>query len=207
MRNLIIIGAGGHGKVVADIAVCCGYSNIAFLDDNDSINYCMDFPIIGKSIDAKKYVDYDFVVAVGNAKVREKLLLYLTENRLNIPAMIHPKAVIARDVIIGNGTVIMAGAVINSGSRIGAGCIVNTGATIDHDNIIEDFVHVSVGCHLAGTVMVGKFTWIGIGAIVSNDIQICENCMLGAGAVVVKNIDEEGTYIGVPAQKIENSCR
>ncbi|NMA64614.1 MAG: acetyltransferase, partial [Clostridiaceae bacterium] len=102
----------------------------------------------------------------------------------------------------GSGTVVMAGVVINSSTRIGKGCIINTGATIDHDNVIEDYVHISPGVNTAGTVRVGCGTWLGIGSVVSNNITVTNNCRVGAGAVVVKDITETGTYVGVPARRI-----
>lgn len=104
---------------------------------------------------------------------------------------------------MGAGTVVMAGAIINCCSRIGEGCIVNTGATIDHDNVIEDYVHISPGVHTAGTVEIGKGTWIGIGGVVSNNVNITSGCMIGAGAVVVEDITEAGTYVGVPSRKVD----
>ena len=116
--------------------------------------------------------------------------------------LIHPNAVVADDVEIGLGTVVMAGAVINPGAKIGNGVIVNTCSSIDHDCVLDDYSHVSVGAHLCGTVHVGKKTWIGAGATISNNIDICENCLIGAGAVVIKNLNTLGTYVGVPAQKI-----
>ena len=97
----------------------------------------------------------------------------------------------------------MADAVINAGARIGSHCIINTGAVVEHDNRIEDFVHVSVGAKLAGTVHVGKGTWIGIGTIVKNNVEICSECMIGAGAVVVVDVCKSGTYIGIPAKRSE----
>ena len=106
------------------------------------------------------------------------------------------------DVEIGQGTVVMANAVINAGARIGAHCIINTSAVVEHDNRIADFVHISVGAKLAGTVSVGKRSWVGIAACVSNNIHICDDCMIGAGAVVIKDIEESGTYVGVPVKKI-----
>ena len=97
----------------------------------------------------------------------------------------------------------MPNAVINAGAKIGEHCIINTGAIVEHDNILENYVHISVGAKLAGTAHVGIATWIGIGASVSNNLSICENCMIGAGAVVVKDITESGTYIGVPARRMK----
>jgi acetyltransferase-like isoleucine patch superfamily enzyme len=93
--------------------------------------------------------------------------------------------------------------VINCCSTIGVGCIVNTGAVIDHDNVIEDYVHISPGAQLAGTVHVSRGTWIGVGAVVSNNINITGDCVVGAGSVVIKNINESGIYVGVPAKKLE----
>ena len=126
----------------------------------------------------------------------------LREKNKNIATLIHPSAVIGEEVSIGEGTVVMAGAVINPCTIIGDGCIVNTCASVDHDNNLEDFVHIAVGAHLCGTVCVGNKTWIGAGTVVSNNLSVCDDCTIGAGAVVVKNIEEKGTYVGVPAKKL-----
>lgn len=204
MDTLIIIGAGGHGKVVADIAYQTNkYKEILFLDDNASDKECLGFPIVGTSNNIKAWVSQaEFIVAIGKSVTREKVLNKLIEQKAKIATLVHPKAVVGRNVTIGYGTVVMAGVVINPDTYIGNGVIVNTSSSIDHDNVIEDYVHISVGAHLAGTVHVGSHTWIGIGATVSNNINICSGCMIGAGAVVVKDIEEGGTYVGVPAGKI-----
>ena len=117
--------------------------------------------------------------------------------------MIHPSAVIGTDVEIGIGSVVMAGVVINSSTKIGKGCIVNTSSSLDHDNIIEDYVHISPGVRTAGSVSIGKLTWIGIGSVVSNNVNIYSSCKVGAGAVVVKDITEPGTYVGVPVRRVD----
>ena len=101
------------------------------------------------------------------------------------------------------GTAVMAGVVINNSSRIGKGCIINTSSSLDHDNFIEDYVHISPGVRTAGSVNIGKGTWLGIGSVVSNNANICSGCIVGAGAVVLKDISESGTYVGVPARKID----
>lgn len=202
-KKLIIIGASGHGKVLADIANCIGYEQIYFLDDNRTMRHCMDYPVIGSSKDAINHSDAEFIIAIGNAIIRERLQQELYGAGLKLVTLIHPKAIVSSSAEVGKGTVIMAGAIVNPASIIGDGCIINTAATVDHDNRIYDFAHVSVGAHLAGTVSVGKRTWVGAGAIVSNNINICADCMIGAGAVVVKNIYCSGTYIGVPAKRKE----
>ena len=198
LNRLVIIGASGHGKVIADIAVKCGYQDIVFLDDNEKVKECAGFPVIGKVSDAVTMND-DKIVAIGNAEIREIIQSKLS----NLVTLIHPNAVVSRRVEIGEGTVIMAGAVINSDVIIGKGCIINTGASVDHDCKIGDFVHVSVGAHVAGTASIGRNTWVGAGATVSNNVSICDYCMIGAGAVVVNDVVNSGTYVGVPVRKIK----
>ena len=197
MNRLIIIGASGHGKVVADIAKLSGYRDIVFLDNNTEIKECAGYPVSGPDTMVKD-LEGDLFIAVGNAEIRRRLMD--REAGRSFPVLIHPSAVIAEGVKIGDGTVVMAGAVVNPDTKIGKGCIVNTSSSIDHDCVVEDFSHIAVGAHLCGTVHVGKGTWIGAGAIVSNNVDICGNCMIGAGAVVVKDIKEPGTYVGVPAK-------
>ena len=199
MKRLVIIGASGHGKVVADIAKKTGYEQIVFLDDRDSLSACGGYTVAGKCCCFKDY-DCDIVVAIGNPLIREKFLTELENNGKRIPILVHPGAVIGENVEIGAGTVVAAGAVVNPGTVIGKGCIINTCASVDHDCMVADYVHVSVGAHVAGTVNIGERTWIGAGATVSNNICICANTMIGAGAVVVKDIREAGTYVGVPAR-------
>lgn len=204
MKNkLLIIGASGHGKVIADIAMKMNqWQDIAFLDDNHEVKSALGLEVIGKTDNIPKYIDdYAFFVGIGSNTTRKKIHEYLEEMGAYIPVLVHPNAIIGKEVKIDIGTVVMAGAIINPCTTIGRGCIINTGATIDHDNIIEDFVHISPGAHLAGTVKVGAGTWIGIGSIVSNNLEITGNCTIGAGGVVVNNITESGVYVGVPVRK------
>lgn len=198
--KLTIIGASGHGRVVADIAKLNGYDEIEFLDDNESITRCGKYPVVGNSAKAKE-INNDLFIGIGNAAIRKRLMEQFEGK--SFPILIHPNAVIADDVTIGRGTVVMAGVVINSGSTIGKGVIVNTCSSIDHDCNVANYVHVSVGSHLCGTVNVGESTWIGAGATVSNNLNVCSNCTIGAGAVIIKDIIESGTYVGVPAGRIK----
>ena len=207
-KALAIIGASGHGKVVADIAVKNGYERIVFFDDDLRRRECGSFPVAGTCADAGQWDD-DMIIAIGNATIRERLQERFEAMGKRLPALVHPSAVIAGDVAIGAGTVVMAGAIINPGCEIGKGCIINSNALVDHDGMIADYVHVSCGAMLAGTVHVGARTWLGIGAVVRNNIDIASDCMIGAGAVVVQDITERGTYIGVPARRMkmnEKTC-
>ena len=194
-KKLIIIGASGHGKVIADIALLNGYKDIVFLDDDDSVTECAGFPVVGKTSEAS-HIDGDKIVAIGNASARKRI-----QEQIDTVTLIHPDAVIGRNVTIGAGTVIMAGVVINPDTTIGRGCIINTSSSVDHDCVIGNYTHVAVGAHVCGTVAVGENVWLGAGATISNNVNICDDVVVGAGAVVVSNILEPGTYIGVPATR------
>ena len=204
MKAVIIIGASGHGKVIADIIKKSKDEIIGFLDDDPDIGKeFMGFPVLGAILNYKKYIDKaEFIIAIWNAYVRKRISERLIEVKWY--TAIHPTAVISEfDVTIGEGTVIMANAVINAGAKIGKHCIVNSSSVVEHDNFIENYSHISVGAKLAGTVFVGELSWIGIGACVCNNVKICQNCMVGAGAVVINDIEESGTYVGVPVKKIK----
>ena len=202
MKQVIVIGAGGHGKVIADIVLAAGDHLLGFLDDARAGQQILGFPVLGGIRDYVNYKDAEFVIAIGNAQAREQIASDLEGVRWY--TAIHPSAVISPlEVTVGEGTVIMANAVINPGASVGRHCILNTASVVEHDNRIADFVHISVGAKLAGVVSVGKSTWIGVGAVVKNATSICADCMIGAGAVVVKDILESGTYVGVPARRIK----
>lgn len=202
-RRIVLIGASGHGKVCAGIAELMGYHNILFLDDA-AIEKCGDYRVAGVADDFVNYIDdqTDFFVSIGNAACRSEIQTKIEAKTGSIATLIHPASIIDKNTKIRKGSVIAAGAVINTGTSIGRGAIVNTSSSIDHDCQVGDWCHVAVGAHLCGTVFIGDFTWIGAGAIVSNNLTVCPGCMVGAGAVVIKNIEESGTYIGVPAKRI-----
>ncbi|MBR5279967.1 MAG: NeuD/PglB/VioB family sugar acetyltransferase [Clostridia bacterium] len=192
-RNIIIIGAGGHGQVIADIVRANGDNLLGFLDDN------LNKQVLGKIADYKKYVDAEFVIGIGNAVVRRKI----SSLPVKWCTLIHPSAVVSSSASVGAGTVVMPNVVINANAIIGRHCIVNSAAVVEHDNHVADFAHISVGAKLGGNVSIGDCSWVGIGATVINNVSVCEDCMIGAGAVVVRNISEKGTYIGLPARKQE----
>lgn len=203
-KKIVIIGASGHGKVVADIARLNGYEEIHFLDDDTSKKRCGKYLVVGTSKNIAQYKDdYDFIISIGSNKIREKISDFLEKAGIRQTVLVHPSAVIDETVNIGEGTVVMANAVINAEVKIGRSCIINTASSIDHDCIIEDYVHVSPGVHIAGTVSIGKSTWLGIGTTVINNLSICANCIIGAGSTVIKDIKEVGTYVGSPSRRLK----
>jgi sugar O-acyltransferase (sialic acid O-acetyltransferase NeuD family) len=205
MKNkLLIIGASGHGKVVADIALKMNkWQSVVFLDDNINIKSSLGLEVLGALDKVSEYIDeYELFVGIGNNATRQRIQKMLETIGAEIPVLIHPNAIVGEQVDIGSGTAVMAGAVVNCCTKIGKGCIVNTGSTIDHDNYIEDFVHISPGAHLAGTVHIGQGSWLGIGSAVSNNVSITNGCIVGAGSVIVKDITEPGVYVGTPVRRV-----
>ena len=197
-KKIVIIGAGGHGRVVADIARLNGYDDILFLDDDPANK---KLKIAGPVSEYNNFLEgYDFFVAIGNNATREKLTKIIDKAGANIVTLVHPAAVVCENVKMGRGCVVMACAVINTDAIIGEGVIVNTCSSVDHDCEIGDFTHVSVGAHVSGTVKTGKRVFLCAGATVANNLGIVDDCVIGAGAVVVKDIEKSGLYVGVPAR-------
>ena len=202
MRDIYIVGAGGHGKVVLDIINKSEqYQAASFLDDDSSLH--------NETINALKVLggfkevlndDKAVIIAVGNNKIREKLFKIMKSNDLEIINAVHPDAVINSFVSMGEGIVIAAGAVINPNAFIEDNVIINTCVTVDHDCLIEKHVHLSPGVNLGGNVTVQRGAHIGIGAAVLPGINIGKNSVVGAGAVVTKDVPDDVTVVGVPAK-------
>lgn len=208
-KKVIIFGAGGHARVIADIIKKSGDEIVGFLDDNADIQGKTIFDskiVLGDTSEesVKKYVDCYFIIGIGSNRVRK----IISEKYSNLKwyTAIHPSSIIGSDVSIKEGTVIMAGTVINTGTVVGKHCIVNTSSSLEHDNILEDYVHISPGSHLAGTVRISEGTWICTGVTIINNITIGKNNIIGAGATVIKNIEEENsTFVGIPVKKLKKT--
>lgn len=205
-RSLLVIGAGGHGRVVADAAEMTGrWREIAFLDDRyPELDTSGRWPVIGSLGRIAALVDdwNDCVVAIGDSRIRLELLADIRSAGLNVTTVIHPTARIASDVVLGEGTVVFANAVINTGSRLGDAVIVNTAATLDHDNCIASGVHIAPGAHLAGYVTVGERSWVGIGAVVIQEKTIGADVTIGAGGIVLHDIPDGITAVGAPVRAL-----
>ncbi|UCJ15198.1 acetyltransferase [Pseudomonas sp. MM211] len=206
MKRLAILGASGHGKVVADTAECCGWQQIDFFDDawpDMTINGC--WSVIGATTELlARLDDYNaIVVAIGNNRIRQLKLDELRAVGANLVTLVHPSAVVSRHAQIAEGTVVFSGAQINAGASVGVGAIINTGCSVDHDCLLADAVHISPGAHLAGGVKVGSCSWVGIGASVRQLVTLGENVIVGAGAAVVGDVPDGFVVAGVPAKRIK----
>jgi sugar O-acyltransferase (sialic acid O-acetyltransferase NeuD family) len=203
LNGLLIIGAGGQGKVVADTALLLGWENIAFLDDRAAtLPSPLGLPIVGtlENLEAQRAAYDSAIVAVGDAKLRMQLTGRCRGLGFHVVSIVHPMAYVSRFASLGPGCAAFAQSAINAGAAIGTACIVNTGATVDHDCLIGEGVHICPGAHLAGGVRVGDRSWIGIAATIRQGITIGRDATVGAGAVVVADVPDESTVMGVPAK-------
>ena len=208
ITGIIIYGAGGHGKVIADLLERqAKYTLLGFLDDNPEVwgkdLFC--YKVLGgfDSLTDQGLVHYPVIVGVGDNQARQQLVARLDTLGCHFGRAIHPSAQIARDVQFGCGVMVMANVVINPGSSIGNHTIVNTGTIVEHDCIIGDFVHISPAAALAGNITIQEGVHIGIGSIILPGVQIGAYSIIGAGAVVVRDIPERVVAVGVPAKPIK----
>lgn len=208
---MVIWGASGHARVVADIVRLRGEYEIAgFLDDQSPQRRGEPFcgaTVLGGSEQLAGLAGAGVthaILALGEGRSRLRLAALLRAQGFVLSIAIHPRAVIAGDVAVGEGTVVAAGAVVNPGARLGENVIVNTGATVDHDCEIEEGAHICPGAHLAGGVRVGCGAWVGIGAAVIQGVRIGAEAVVGAGAAVLQDVPERVVAYGVPARVVRN---
>ncbi len=207
--RVLILGAGGHAQVVADILLRSHDAGskvvpIGYLDDNPSLwnQTFLGLPVLGpfRRLSA---IEHDAVIiAIGDNKIRCQTFRQLSEEGERFATAIHPRAVLAPDVLVGLGTMICAGVVVNTGSVIGANVILNTSSSIDHHSRIADHAHIAPGVHLGGEVTIGEGTLVGIGATVMPRCRIGDWSVVGAAALVHHDLPAHVTAIGVPAQVI-----
>lgn len=206
MSTLLVFGAGGHGKVVADTARAIGnWNEIMFADDAyPQVTSVDGYPVIADFSGARSLgSDYrNIIVAIGDNPERSDLTLQLGQSGFNPITLIHPAATVAATARIEQGTVIFAGAVVQPGARIGRAVIINTAATVDHDCVIGNGVHLSPGVHLGGEVKVGDYSWLGVGAVTVNRVNIGQDVTVGAGSCVIGDLPDAVTAVGVPARPV-----
>lgn len=194
---MYLYGASGHGKVVAEIAEECGYNIEAYIDMNLSKNEILNYTV--HHTPPSKHID--IVISIGNNRIRKNIVEEST--LFNYITLIHPKSSVSKRAYLEEGTVVMAGVAINASVNVGKHCILNTNSSIDHDCVLEDFVHISPNAALGGSVYVGEGTHVGIGACVIQGIRIGKWCTIGAGAVIINDIPDGSTVVGNPGKIIK----
>ncbi|CAH6902541.1 Sugar O-acyltransferase, sialic acid O-acetyltransferase NeuD family protein [Vibrio chagasii] len=202
MKSCAILGASGHGKVIAEIAELNGYHNIAFFDDRwPSLKSVELWDVSGDTAALLATAsEYDaVVVAIGHNATRSAKQRKLNAAGANFNVLAHPSAVISKYADIKAGTVVMANAVVNPFSHIGESCIINTSSIIEHDCRLAEGVHISPNVSLAGGVEVGENAWIGIGSQVKQLVAVGRYAVVGAGSTVINNIPDSQIVVGSPA--------
>ena len=206
MSTLAILGASGHGKVIAEAALLSGWDDIVFYDDNyPNIVQNEIWPIVGTSNDLclnTSMVD-GVVIGIGNNYIRKIKSDLIIKARLKLVSIIHPQATVSSFSKVGVGSVIFAGAVVNPFAVLGESTIINTNSIVEHDCRIGNFTHLSPGARIAGGVEIQELSWLGIGSSVIELVKIGSEIIIGAGSVVIKNLEQPGTYIGVPVKRLE----
>lgn len=202
--SLLVLGCGGHGRVVADVAFACGYGRIAFLDDTPEAPEA-PFPLLGPMAMLEELAqDWPAAIAaVGHNAKRLELFRRLRAAGYETPCIVHPSAVVSTGAHLGAGVFIAPGAIINTGARIADAAIVNTGARVDHDCLIGISSHIAPGATLSGGVTVGERAWLGTGCSVRQGISIGDDVVVGVGAAVIADLPAAGTYAGVPARPLK----
>lgn len=210
--NLFVLGAGGHAKVLLDCLLDNQHVNVlGILDRNPALKgeKLLGIPVLGHEDDILKNYPVAFaqlvngIGSIGLASPRQTIFSQFKQQGYQFFSVIHPKAYVAREVIIGEGAQLMAGVVIQPGCKIGNNVIINTHAAIDHDCEIMDHVHLAPGVTCCGNVSVGYATHVGCGAVIKQNVKIDEQCMIAAGSVVVKNVTMGSKMAGVPAKNME----
>jgi sugar O-acyltransferase (sialic acid O-acetyltransferase NeuD family) len=208
MDRIVVIGGGGHAKVLISVLKKSGYDMAGYTDRQDrgvilGVPYLGDDTILTEVI--RREAACRAIIGIGKIDTTESRIRLQNElERLgfDFPPIISPHAVVNEEVRLGTGTAVLDGVVINSGTEIGRACILNTNSTVEHDCRLGDNVHIAPGVTLSGGVTVGDNCLIGTGANIIQGMGICANCLIGAGSTVVKDITTPGTYVGNPARRI-----
>lgn len=208
MDKIVVIGGGGHAKVLISILKKCRYEVVGYTDHYD-LGSILGIPYWGKDSVLKEIREESgvshAVLGIGKVDCSDSRLRIQEDVKrwgLRFPIITSPRASVNEDVVLGEGTVVFDGAVINSGARIGRNCIINSNSTVEHDCRLGDNVHLAPGATVSGGVAIGDNCMIGVGTCILHSVSISSGALIGAGATVVKNIEFPGTYVGTPAKKI-----
>lgn len=203
-RHLVVVGAGGHGRVVAEAATAAGWKVLAFADQTLAGGQLTGVPVLSGEVDDIARVAAReaaaVIVAIGSNAARRRLQLALQAAGTELAVVVHPTAVMLGGAQVGEGSVVLARAMIGVDCRVGRGAIVNSGVLVEHDGYLGDFSHLSPGVATGGEVRVGEGAHLGVGVSVRNRACIGEWSIVGVGAAVVTDLPDRIIAYGVPAR-------
>ena len=211
MKNIVIFGSSGHCKVIIDIIEKTKKYNLVGIIDKyqEKGKKFFDYEIIGRDEEIESLIkNYHIecgVVGIGDNSTRKKVVDYVFQinSDFKFEPLINPKSNLGKNVIIGNGTIIMSGVSVNSDTKIGSHCIINTNSSIDHDCCLGDYVSVSPNCGIGGNVSIGNNSFIGLGSNVINNINIGENNVIGSSSLVIRDINNFTLGYGIPFKEVK----
>lgn len=206
MKELVIIGAGGHGIEIAWLANRCNRKIRGFLDNTPEKQNTkvMGVDVLGVIDSAQQYLDCEFVIAIGNPRARKKIIdQFFSGNQFTFATLIDPQAIIGDNVSILEGSMICAGAVLTVNVTIGQHCIVNINSTLSHGTYINNFVTIAPNVSISGDVTIHKYVEIGANAVLREKLVINEGAMIGMGAVLTKNVEKNYIMVGNPAKLLK----
>lgn len=203
MKKIIVVGAGGFGKEVAWMAKRCGYEVLGFLDSTpDKQNTkIMGLDVLGPLEYAERFLDYEFVIAIGNPRARKKIIdLFFKNEQFCFATLIDPSSIVGENILIAEGSIICAGVILTVDVSIGRHTIININSTIGHDVIIKDFVTIAPNASVSGNIVLNDLVEIGTNATLREKLNIYEGAMIGMGAVLTKDVEKNHIMVGNPAK-------
>lgn len=197
-HTLLILGFGGHARAVADVALSLGYSKLVFFDAHARVGEMfLEHPVVNVVPDGS----WVCMPASGRSEIRSQQLADAEKRGWEVATLVSPSATIGAGAVIGRGSLVAHHAHVGPMAAVGDGCIINTGAVVEHECRVGRYSHISVNATVAGRVHIGENVFVGAGAVVIDQLSVCDNVTVGAGGVVVRDILQDGTYIGTPAKR------
>ncbi|WP_179994283.1 acetyltransferase [Acinetobacter sp. YH1901136] len=206
MKKIVVVGAGGFGKEIAWMAKCCGHEVVGFLDSTPEKQNTkiMGVDVLGPIENAKQFIEYEFVIAIGNPRARKKIIdIFFTDEKFIFATLIDPRAIVGQNVTIAEGSMICAGAILTVDIEIGKHTIVNINSTIGHDVKIHDFVTIAPNASISGNIELNNYVEIGTNTTLREKLTVQEGAMIGMGAVLTKDVEKNHVMVGNPAKLLK----